>query len=58
MAKLKINQTIYEAPTIEIKNGCLIVGDNNLGVIGYECCIIALEGTQLVESEPGYMKWQ
>jgi hypothetical protein len=57
MAKLRINGEIYEAPSIEIKNGNLIVGDVNLGVIGYECCIVALEGTVLSISEPGYLKW-
>ena len=57
MAKLRISGIVYEAPSIEIKGGHLIVGDKDLGVIGFECCVVCLEGSK-VKDEPGHIRWE
>jgi len=59
MARLLISGKEYDAPVIEIKGGHLIVGDIDMGVIGYECCIKRLDAdTVFTVIEPGHLRWE
>jgi hypothetical protein len=52
MVKVNINGSIYEAPNIiQIKNGCLIIESENIGIIGYECCVQTIEGVVTHDGE-------
>jgi hypothetical protein len=58
MVKIRINGMVYEDPNIiQIKGGCLIVGEKNHGVIGYECCVKTLEGTMNMIKEDATITW-
>jgi hypothetical protein len=59
MARLRISGKEYDAPVIEIEGGHLIVGDIDMGPIGYECCIKVLDvNTVKTINEQGHFRWE
>jgi len=57
MVRVNINGTIFEDKNIiQIKNGFLIVGEENLRVIGYECIINTIDG--VVTREDSTTVWK
>lgn len=57
MVRVNINGKVFEDKNIiQIKNGCLIVGDTNHGIIGYECIINTIDGI-LTKEDQSTLTW-
>jgi hypothetical protein len=59
MVKIKLNAKIYEGKEIDIRKGRLYVDGKDMGVIGYECSCVTLEGTFDQSAGPdGILRWR